>query len=464
MNDDFLHGPIAGKLFRFAMPIAFTFIFEQLVNSTDVFILGQFVSETAMAAVGNDGPVLSLLISMLIGLSIATNVTIAQYIGGRKYDLARAAEHTAILFSFLIGVGVMLLGELLTVPLLSLLAVPPEVYSEAEIYLRVFFLALPFLSLYNFEAAIFRAMGESKVPLYSLILAAVINLVLDLVAVSVGFGLVGVVGATVVAYMVDAGVLFFLLKKKQGTFHLALHDLQIKSSELKQIVNIGVPAGLQGMVFAISNLLIQSAINSLGAEVMAASAAAFVVETNVFAFVTGFGQATTTFVGQNFGALQIYRCFLVTRKALLVEIGFVASIGAVCCIFAEPIMRLFTNNPEIIHYGVIRIYLVSGLQFINGVLDTISGALRGYGYSLPPALVVLFGVCGTRIIWVFTAFAAFPTFMTIMICYPVSWLVAAAMLAYVYRAQRQRIFNTYATRIREELYGEIDQYRNTLKK
>lgn len=454
MNDDFLHGPIAGKLFRFAMPIAFTFIFEQLVNSTDVFILGQFVSEEAMAAVGNDGPVLSLLISMLIGLSIATNVTIAQYIGGRKYPLARQAEHTAILFSFLMGVAVMLLGELLTVPLLSLLAVPPEVYDEAEVYLRVFFLALPFLSLYNFEAAIFRAMGESKTPLYSLILAAIVNLVLDLAAVHIGLGIVGVVGATVVAYIVDAGVLFFLLKKKQGIFHLSLHELSLKASELRQIVHIGVPAGLQGMVFAISNLLIQSAINSLGPEVMAASAAAFVVETNVFAFVTGFGQATTTFVGQNFGALKIRRCFDVTRKALQVEFSFVLLIGVLCCIAAEPIMRLFSANPEVIHYGIIRIYLVSGLQCINGLLDTLSGALRGYGYSLPPALVVLVGVCGTRILWVFTIFAAFPTFLSIMICYPVSWVVAAIMLGLVYRGLRQRIIRSFASRMREEIEEE----------
>lgn len=454
MKNDFLHGPIAKPLFTFAMPIAFTIIFEQLVNTTDVLVLGQFVGKSAMAAVGNDGPVLSLLISLLVGLSLGVNVVIAQYLGGKKYEEARIAEHTGLLFSFLIGLAFMILGEILTAPILILLAVPPEVMQEAETYLRVFFLALPFVSVYNFEAAIFRASGDGKTPLYSLIAAAIVNAVLDLLAVFIGFGLPGVVLATVLAYVVDAGVLFILLLRRKDELQLQKKYLRIEKAELKTIVRIGLPAGIQGMVFSISNLVIQSAINSLGAEVMAASSAAFTVEINIYAFINAFGQATTTFVGQNFGAFKIRRCFAVAKSAVGVEVSFALLLGIICCLFARPLMGLFTTDPEVIEQGLIRIYLVTGFQFINGITEVLSGALRGYGYSLPPALTVLVSICGTRIAWIFTVFAAFPTFTVIMTSYPVSWLVTAILLAAVYRSQRKHIIRSYADRLHDELVSE----------
>ena len=454
MKNDFLHGPIAKPLFTFAMPIAFTIIFEQLVNTTDVLILGQFVGKSAMAAVGNDGPVLSLLISLLVGLSLGVNVVIAQYLGGKKYEEARLAEHTGILFSFFLGVAFLILGEALTAPILQLLAVPPEVLNEAETYLRIFFLALPFVSAYNFEAAIFRASGDGKTPLYSLIAASIVNAVLDLVAVTIGLGLTGVVFATILAYVVDAGVLFFLLVRRKDYLHLQLQYLHLQKDELKTIVRIGLPAGIQGMVFSISNLVIQSAINSLGPEVMAASSAAFTVEINIYAFINAFGQATTTFVGQNFGAFQIRRCFAVAKKAVEVEVSFALLLGLVCCFLARPLMGLFTTDPEVIDQGIIRIYLVTGFQFVNGITEVLSGALRGYGYSLPPALTVLVSICGTRLIWIFTIFTAFPTFTIIMVSYPVSWMITSTLLAIVYRSQRKHIIRSYADRLHDELAAE----------
>lgn len=451
MNETFLKGSIAGPLFRFAVPIAFTLILEQAVNMTDVLVLGQFVGTSGMAAVGNDMPVLALLISLMVGLSLGTNVTVAQYIGGKKFEQARMAEHTGILFSLLVGIAFAVLGEVLTEPMLGILGVPAAVMGDAELYLRIFFLGLPFVALYNFEAATFRALGDGKTPLYSLVAAVLTNLVLDLAAGFLGLGLAGIVGATIISYVVDSMVLWFMLMRRTDFLQLRVRDLKLHREELREIIHIGLPAGIQGMVFSISNLVIQSAINSLGPEVMAASSAALTIEINVYSFVNAFGQATTTFVGQNFGAMQIRRCFEVTKKALMVEFSFTLLLSAVCCLLADPLMGLFTTNPDVVYYGTIRLYLVAGLQCINGVIEVLSGALRGYGYSLPPALVALVAICGTRIIWIMTVFAAWPTYFTIMVGYPVSWLVTGIILAVVYRKMRQQIFRNYAGRMREEL-------------
>ena len=402
-SDNFLQGPLAGKLFWFAMPVAFTIICEQFVNGTDVLVLGQFVGPEAMAAVGNDMPVLTLLISLLVGLSLGANVLLAQAVGGHKDSEAERILHTAVLASILLGLIFAVIGELTTVPLLSLLGVPPEVQEDAALYLRIFYFSLPFLSLYNFEAALYRAMGDS---------------------------------------LVDAATLFILLMRRKG-LHLLPRKLAIAPMQMKQMIRIGLPAGIQGMVFSISNLVVQAAINSLGADVMAASSAAYVIEINIYAFVNSFGQAATTFVGQNFGALQLRRCFEVTKRDLYVGIGFVLSASFATALFAHPLISLFATDPEVIAYGVMRIYLVTGFQVFNCVIEILSGSLRGYGYSLPPALIVLFTVCGVRIIWVLTAFSAAPSFPMLLVCYPLSWFLTAFLLAFVYRSLRRQIFQSY---------------------
>lgn len=445
-SDNFLQGPLAGKLFRFAMPVAFTIICEQLVNGTDVLVLGQFVGPEAMAAVGNDTPVLTLLISLLVGLSLGANVLLAQAVGGHKDSEAERILHTAVLASILLGLIFAVIGEVTTVPLLSLLGVPPEVQEDAALYLRIFYFSLPFLSLYNFEAALYRAMGDSRTPLFALILAAAVNAVLDFAAAVLGFGLAGIIWATVFAYLVDAAALFILLMRRKG-LHLLPRKLAIAPMQMKQMIRIGLPAGIQGMVFSISNLVVQAAINSLGADVMAASSAAYVIEINIYAFVNSFGQAATTFVGQNFGALQLRRCFEVTKRDLYVGIGFVLSASFATALFAHPLISLFATDPEVIAYGVMRIYLVTGFQVFNCVIEILSGSLRGYGYSLPPALVVLFTVCGVRIIWVLTAFSAVPTFPVLLACYPLSWLVTAVLLTLVYRSLWRQIFLRYGERV-----------------
>lgn len=436
---DMLHGTIGGKLLRFSLPIAFTGIAEQLFNSADVLVLGQFVGKNAMAAVGNDIPAISLLVLLLLGLSMGVNVVMAQHIGGRHEKRAEEAAHTAVIVALLMGAALFLCGEALTTVTMEILEVPPEVYDDAAIYWRIFLVALPFLALYNFEAAIFRSCGDSRTPLYSLIAASILNAVLDLAAVHLGLGLSGVVGATVIAYIVNALILWSLLVGGRVKIQLAWEKLRLSMVELIRIVRIGLPAGAQGMVFALSNILIQAAINGLGADAMAASTAALTIEFNVYCFMNAFGQAVTTFVGINYGAGNIERCFAITHTAFKVGSVFMIALSLATVLLAEPLLGFFSSDPAVIALGVIRIYYVTGLQFINGFLDIFSGTMRGYGFSLPPAIVTLVGVCGIRIAWLHTYFPAHRNFEGLMLNYPVSWFVTAVLLGLVYWYYRREV-------------------------
>lgn len=437
---DMLHGSIADKLFFFALPIGFMGIFEQLFNSADIFVLGRFVGKDAMAAVGNNMPVISLLVMLLLGVSLGANVTIAQYLGGRHYDKVEKTVQTAILLSVGLGILLTVIGELIAAPALAFLGTPPEVYDSAATYLRIYLLVLPFLSLYNFEAAIFRSCGDGRTPLYSLIAANALNITLDFASVLVfDWGLAGVVWATVVSYALNAALLLVLLCRTTDQIRLEWQHLRFAKEELIRIVKIGLPAGMQGMVFALSNILIQSSINSLGPEAMAASAAGVVVEANIYCFVNGFTQATTTFVGQNYGAKNLRRCFRITKVAFAVEAAFLLVITALVLIFSRQVIGWFSSDPEVISLGSARLFIVGSTLYINGVIDIISGSLRGYSYSLPPAIVVLVGICSVRITWIYTVFAAHHDFLTLLVAYPASWIVTLLVLAVVYKSCRKRI-------------------------
>lgn len=437
---DMLHGSIADKLFFFAMPVGLMGMFEQLFNSADVFILGRFVGKDAMAAVGNNMPVIGLLVTLLMGISLGANVVIAQYLGARKDEKVEATVQTAILLSLGMGLALMIIGELIVSPALAILAVPNDVYPMAELYLRIFLLGLPFLSLYNFEAAVFRSCGDGRTPLYSLVAANAINIVLDLLSVTAfGLGLTGVVVATVLSFAVNAAILFVLLCRTADRIRLQRHHMCFSHSELCRIMRIGLPAGLQGMVFALSNVLIQSALNSLGTEAMAASTAAFIIENNMYCFVNGFSQAATTFVGQNYGARNLRRCFRITKMSFAVEGGFLLVVVTPVLLFSKPLISLFNSDPVVVQLGALRLFCIAGTFYLNGIIDIISGSLRGYGYSLPPAVVVLVGICGVRILWLYTAFASHRDFFTLMLAYPVSWAVTIVVLTVVYRMCRKHI-------------------------
>lgn len=440
---DMLHGSIADKLFYFAMPIGLMGLFEQLFNSADVFLLGHFVGKDAMAAVGNNMPVIGLLVTLLIGISLGANVVIAQYLGAGKQDKVEETVQTAIVMALGLGVLLAAVGELIASPALKLLAVPPEVHDLAATYLRIFLLGMPFLTLYNFEAAIFRSCGDGKTPLYSLVAANILNITLDLLSVTVlGWGLTGVVSATVLSFAVNSGILFVLLCRTPQPIRLHRHHMRLNGHEMGKILHIGLPAGIQGMVFALSNVVIQSSINSLGTAAMAAAAASVIIEFNIYCFVNGFSQATTTFVGQNYGARKLSRCLASTKAAFWVEGLFLLCITLPILFFGEHIIGFFNHDPEVIQLGMLRLWCVGDMLYLNGVVDIMSGALRGYGYSLPPAIVALIGICGVRLVWIYTVFVNHRDYLTLIMAYPVSWLATTVVLAAVYYQCRKYILKS----------------------
>lgn len=438
-NIDMLRGSLWDKIIVFALPLALTGVMQQLLNAADVLTLGQFVGKNAMAAVGNNISMVGLIVSLMMGLSLGANVVIAQNIGANRIDRAHSAVSTAFILAGICGIFFCVLAEFLVAPIFYFLDVPKSVVDMAETYLRIFLLGLPAISFYNFQAAIFRSKGDTRTPLIALAAASGVNIILNLLFVlQFDWGVAGVAAATVLANVVSAIILFRELLKADGVIKLHLNALLVDKEELFEIVRIGLPAGIQGMVFSLSNLLIQAAINSLGADAMAASAAAFTIEINVFCFVNGFGQAATTFVGQNYGAGNLPRCKRATWVSMGLSALFIQTLCLVILIFAEDVLSMFNEDPEVIRLGVIRLWYIVAPEMINVAMEGLSGALRGYGISLTPAIITLICVCGVRVAWVFTAFAKIPTYATLMAVYPISWLITTIILiaAYFYHMKR----------------------------
>ena len=435
-----LRGSLWDKIILFALPLALTGVMQQLLNAADVVTLGKFVGKNAMAAVGNNISMVGLIVSLLMGLSLGANVVIAQSIGAKKFDRAQAAVSTAFSLSIAAGIFFCVVGEILVAPIFYLLEVPELVVDMAESYLRIFLLGLPAMSLYNFEAAIFRSKGDTRTPLIALAAASGVNIVLNLLFVlQFDLGISGVAVATVIANIVSAIILFRALLNSEGVIKLNLNALIVDREELFEIVRIGLPAGVQGMVFSLSNLLIQAAINSLGADAMAASAAAFTIEINVFCVVNGFGQAATTFVGQNYGAGNFQRCKRVTWVSMGLSAIFMQTLCFVILFFAEEVLSLFNSDPEVIRLGVIRLWYIVAPELVNVLMEGLSGSLRGYGISLTPAVITLICVCGVRVTWVFTAFAKIPTYATLMAVYPISWFITTIVLVAAYNYHMKRL-------------------------
>ena len=431
---DMLHGSLWDKIILFAMPLALTGVMQQLLNAADVLILGQFVGKNAMAAVGNNTALIGLLVNLFMGLSLGANVIIAQFIGAEKFERVHDAVHTAFLLALITGGFLFAVAEISVNPIFEWLKVPESVAPMAETYLRIYSIGLPVMGIYNFEAAIFRSRGDTQTPLIALTVASILNIILNLVFVlQFDFGVAGVAWATVIANAVSAIILFRDLLKAEGIIRLDLHAMKIDKPCLKEIVRIGLPAGIQGMVFSLSNILIQSAINALGADAMAASAAAFTIEINVFCLTNGFGQAATTFVSQNYGAGNLSRCKDVTKVSLQINIVFMLILSATILYFAEPLIKFFNEDPEVIRLGVIRLWYIIAPEIISVIMEIISGSLRGYGISLAPAIITLIFVCGIRITWVFTVFAKIPTYAALMAVYGISWFFTMIFLIVAYK-------------------------------
>ena len=427
-----VNGSLWDKIPQFALPVAATAILEQLFNASDIAVVGNFsgaASTVAVAAVGANSFIISLVVNFFIGIALGANVVIANAIGRQDEDAVHRAVHTAVVLAVLGGVLVTAPGELAAGAVLRLLNVPDEVFPYARLYLRIYLLGVPVILLYNFEAAIFRSVGDTKVPLQALAFSGVLNVALNLFfVIALHMTVNGVATATVLSNAVSSGLLFVRLQRSDKSIRLDCRDLRIDRSSLKKILQIGFPAGIQSAVFSVSNIVIQSAINSLGTVVMAASSAAFNIEVVAYDVLNSFSQACTTFVGQNYGAGKLQRC----RKTLLLCLleDAAASGLAIALVLGSGrfLLSIFNRDPEVISIGYTRLTIVFTAYFFSMLYEVMSGYLRGFGISLVPALLTMLGVCGVRILWITAVFPLHRTFKTIMLAYPLSLSATAVLL------------------------------------
>ena len=431
---DMLHGPIWNKLPQFALPVAATAILEQLFNASDVAVVGNFTGAErtlAVAAVGANNSIIGLIVNVFIGIALGANVVIANAVGRGDRDTVQKAVHTSVLVSVVGGVLVAILGELIAGPLLGALHVPDDVFPLALLYLRIYLAGMPVILLYNFEAAIFRSVGDTKVPLMALATSGVLNVLLNLFFVAVLHMTVnGVAIATVISNAFSAALLYRRLRRTDREVRLDLRQLRIDGEVLKRILHIGLPAGVQSAVFAISNIVIQSAVNSLGTVVMAASSAAFSIEVITYDILNSFSQACTTFVGQNFGAGELKRCKKTLALCLLEGSVILVASVTVFLTFGKTLLAIFNRDPEVIATGYIRLVIVMLSHIFSLLYEVLSGYLRGFGISVVPAVLTMIGVCGIRIAWIKLVFPQFQTFRSIMLAYPIS-LVSTALVIFI---------------------------------
>lgn len=429
---DMLNGSIWNKLPVFALPIAATGILEQLFNASDIAIVGNFAQTdktAAVAAVGANSPIIGLILNLFIGIALGANVVIANAIGRDDKQTVQKAVHTSMVVSVIGGVLVAVIGEIIAEPLLTALNVPNDVLELALLYLRIYFLGMPVILLYNFEAAIFRSIGETKMPLIALTLSGILNVLLNLFFVIVlKMSVNGVATATVLANVVSAGILYIKLVKSDKYIKVEFKKLRIDGKVFAKIMQIGLPAGIQSAVFAVANIVIQGAINSLGTVVIAASSAAFNIEIIAYNVMNSFSQACTTFVGQNFGANKIDRCKKTLFLCLIEDAIASGTAIFIVLITGKFLLSIFNNDPEVIEIGYTRLVIIFIAYIFSMLYEVMSGYLRGFGFSLVPAILTTVGVCVLRIIWINTVFPANRTFVTIMTAYPVSLSTTAVLI------------------------------------
>lgn len=418
------NGPLVGKIIKFAVPLALSGILQLLFNAADIVVAGRFAGSQALAAVGSTSALINLIVNLFIGLSIGVNVLVARYYGAGDRKNLYETVHTAVLISLISGVVLIFIGVGLSQPLLELMGTPDDVIDQAVLYMRIYFVGMPVMMLYNFGSAILRAVGDTQRPLYFLLLAGVVNVFLNLFFVIVfQMGVAGVATATVISQCISAGLVLICLVRSDTVYRVNLKELKIYKEKLMQMVKIGVPAGIQGATFSVSNVLLQSSINSFGSIAMAGSTAGSNIEGFVWTAMDAFTQSTLSFTGQNYGAKKFHRITKVVwyNLGLVTLVGLVLGIGAY---LAGPwLLQIYSTDPEVISYGLERMLLVCAPYAICGIMNVMVGAMRGLGSSLTPMVVSIFGVCVLRVIWIYTVFPLDRTFFTLFLSYPVTWLV-----------------------------------------
>lgn len=435
-------GPILGKLLQFSLPLILSSVLQLLFNAADIVVVGRFAGDNSLAAVGSTGSLVNLLINLFTGLSIGTNVIAANFFGAGKTKELKQTIHTSILLSIFSGAFLTIVGVFGSRYILIFMQAPQEVLVLATLYLKIYFGGITATMVYNFGSAILRAKGDTKRPLYILLLAGIINLILNMIFVIIfKMDVAGVAFATVISQVLAALLVIILLIKEKDEFHLNLRKLKINTHILTKIVKIGLPAGFQGIMFSFSNVIIQSSVNTFGAVMIAGNSAALNLEGFIYLAMNGFSQGTLTFCSQNLGARKTDRIKKVVWISQICIVVIGASLGAIFLLFGPKLVGIYSKNPDVIKAGMSRLWIIFTTYYLCGMMDGLSNSIRGIGHSLMPVISSLCGACLFRILWILTIFQI-PQFhipLTIFISYPISWLLTFIANVIMYNRYVRRI-------------------------
>lgn len=443
---DMCNGPILKKMLMFALPLMLSSILQLLFNAADTIVVGRFAGDNSLAAVGSNGAIINLLTNLFIGLSVGANVVTARFYGARQKEQLKETIHTAMLISVVSGVILTIVGVIGARQILIWMKAPTEVLDLAVVYLRIYFIGMTATMVYNFGSAILRAVGDTRRPLYFLLTAGVVNVVLNLVFV-IGFKMdvAGVALATVISQCISAVLIVICLMKEKGDIHLNLRELHVNRHIFGMIIKIGLPAGIQGTIFSLSNVVIQSSINSFGNIVVAANSAASNIEGFVYMGMNAIYQTTLSFTGQNMGAGRIDRInkILIRGQMCVIAVGVI--MGMTVVIFSHQLLGIYSESEVVVTEGAKRLMIVCGSYALCGMMDVMVGALRGIGYSVMPMIVSLIGACGLRLVWIATVFSIdkyhVPT--TIYLSYPISWGITVTVHFVCYVIVKRRLDRKY---------------------
>lgn len=439
---DMCSGSLFPKILKCAMPLMATNLMQLLYNAVDIIVVGRYVGETALAAVGSTSSLINLIVNVFVGISIGATVVVSQHIGAKDYQKTSDACHTAITISLIAGVFLAILGNIICKPLLILMGSPYNVIDQAALYMKIYFLGMPAFMLTTYGSALMRTVGDTKRPLYYFSISGILNVVLNLIFVlKFKMGVAGVALATIISQYLSAAFIFAALERSDGHIKIYVKDLRIDKKSLSAMVAKGLPAGLQSCIFGMSNVIIQSSVNSFGSVVMAGNSAAANIEGFLYTAQNTFCIVATSFAGQNFGAKKYKRI----DKTLLYCLGIVlvvgVTFGTLMYSFGESLLGIYApGNPEAIKYGMIRFRFILLVYCLCGLMEVLVGTIRGIGSSITPMLTSIIGVCGIRIMWIFTVFPKHKTLESLFVSYPISWAATGVILVFAYLFLRKKHF------------------------
>lgn len=435
---DMTTGALVPKIISFSLPLALTGLLQLVYNAADMMVVGRYAGSTSLAAVGATSMIVNFTVNLFIGLSTGSGVVVAKNIGSGDVKRTHRSVHTAMLLGFVSGILVMLLGLLFSVRFLKLTGTPSDIIDLSTLYLRIYFMGAPANMIFNFGSSVLRASGDSKRPFYFLTASGLINIGLNLLfVISFKMDVAGVALATIISQYVSAVCILISLFTSVGYTHLSLNNLRFYSEELKEILRIGLPAGIQGSLFSISNVMIQSSINSFGSLAIAGNTASFYLDSIIYTCCNAISQAAMTFSSQNLGAGKYRRINKIFADCIVIAMIINTVLAVSFYIFRIPLLGIFSKDPGVIEMGCIRFTIFTATYWLNTLMDVVTGQMRGIGKSFSPMVITLAGVVGLRVVWIFTIFKSYHTLQMLYYSYPVSWIITAIGLfiayAFIYR-------------------------------